>query len=375
MKRTVLAWGALTVALVFFLSANAAAQFGDTLTGKVLDTEGKPLADVDVQIKSEAGQIYTTKTDKNGEFTQGHLIGGLYTVAVHKDNLNYSMQVQVRSDIENKAVIDFKAIAAKLGYNPEEAKKNQEEKEKAFASIKTHFDAGVAAKTEADQLRLQVAATPAGQRAPLQEKMSGLYQTAITEFSAAVQAGEKDKNLSIIVSNLGAAYESAGQYDKAAEAFQKAIDLRPTQAGLYIGLGTNLARAGKMTEAGAACDKAAAIDPANAGTCWRNLGIVLRQANKMKEAITPLQKATQVDPKNPDGWYLLGASLLAGMDYKQEGDKITYIVQPGTAEAYQKYLELAPNGSHAVEAKEALDSLAALGQGVETKVSTKKKKG
>ena len=95
----------------------------------------------------------------------------------------------------------------------------------------------------------------------------------------------------------------------------------------------------------------------------------------MKEAVAPLQKATQVDPKNPDGWYLLGASLLAAMDYKQEGEKITYIVQPGTAEAYQKYLELAPTGPHAQEAKEALESLVALGQGVETKVSTRKKKG
>ena len=376
MKRTLLAWGALVVALVLVYSPRAFAQFQDSLKGEVYDITGKPYADLEVNVKNESGQNFTVKTDKNGTFSVNHLSPGLYTVSIHNPQVNYTAQAQVRSDIENKIVINFKEIAAKQGINPE-AIKQKEEQEKQFGSMKAHFDAGIAAMTEAGTLKTSLATTPADQRAPIKEKMTGLYQTAVTELETAEKGAEasKDKNLPTIEANLGTAYEAAGQYDKAAEEFQKAIDQKPMQASYYIGLGTNLARAGKMQEAGAACDKAAAIDPANAGVCWRNVGIVLRLDNKMKEAVAPLQKATQVDPKNPDGWYLLGASLLAAMDYKQEGEKITYIVQPGTAEAYQKYLELAPTVPHAQEAKDALDSLVALGQGVETKVSTRKKKG
>jgi hypothetical protein len=46
---------------------------------------------------------------------------------------------------------------------------------------------------------------------------------------------------------------------------------------------------------------------------------------------------------------------------------------PGTAEAYQKYLELAPSGRFAADAKAALDALASMGQGIDTKVSTRSK--
>jgi tetratricopeptide (TPR) repeat protein len=388
MKRLTLAHGALLLVFALTLTIGAAAQLNLTLTGQVLDLEGKPFPDVTVEIKSELGQVLKTKTDKNGQFIQVGLNPTLYTITLKNEqlHLNYSTQFQLQSDKENKVVINLKEIAAKRGVDLE-AQKKQEEANKQFQNLKAHFDSGVAAMNQGNQLRTQLQGLPPDQQSALKEQMKGAYQTAATEFDQARQAaGEKDANLPKIEANLGAAYEAAGQvscqpaatacpeFSKAVEAFQKATELAPTDGNYFIGLATNLARVGKIPEAEAACGKAAAINPANAGVCWRNVGIVLRNANRMKEAIEPLKKATEVDPKNPDGWYLLGASLLAGMDYKQEGDKITYIVLPGTAEAYQKYLDLAPNGPHAQECKDALASLAALGQGVETKISGKKKK-
>jgi hypothetical protein len=47
------------------------------------------------------------------------------------------------------------------------------------------------------------------------------------------------------------------------------------------------------------------------------------------------------------------------------------IAPPGTAEAFNKYLELQPNGPHADEAKAML---ASIGAPVETTFGTKKKK-
>jgi hypothetical protein len=52
-----------------------------------------------------------------------------------------------------------------------------------------------------------------------------------------------------------------------------------------------------------------------------------------------------------------------------QGDKM--IAPPGTAEAFQKYLELAPTGPHAEEAKAML---ASVGATVETSYGTTTKK-
>jgi hypothetical protein len=48
-------------------------------------------------------------------------------------------------------------------------------------------------------------------------------------------------------------------------------------------------------------------------------------------------------------------------------------VPPGTADAYKKYLELAPAGPHAADSKAMLDALAQYSQGEDLSVSKRKK--
>jgi hypothetical protein len=62
------------------------------------------------------------------------------------------------------------------------------------------------------------------------------------------------------------------------------------------------------------------------------------------------------------------------MTTKKVGDKEVVELAPGTVEAYQKCLELDPNGPWGVQAKQGLAGLQALGAGIETKVNLKKKK-
>jgi hypothetical protein len=68
---------------------------------------------------------------------------------------------------------------------------------------------------------------------------------------------------------------------------------------------------------------------------------------------------------------LYGASLVANIQTKQEGEKMTFIIMPGTVEAYQKCIELDPNGPLATLARQGLEELKAMGAGVDTKVKTK----
>jgi tetratricopeptide (TPR) repeat protein len=166
------------------------------------------------------------------------------------------------------------------------------------------------------------------------------------------------------------------------DAYGKAIALKSDVPGYYQALSTAQARTGKMTEAMATCEQSSKLplppgtsDSAQAiAVCYGNVGILLQNASKMKESVEPLRKATELNPNNAEYWFLLARGLTSAMTSKMEGDKMIAIVPPGTAEAYQKYLELAPTGRFAQRAKDGLDMLKSLGVGIDTKVTNKKKK-
>jgi tetratricopeptide (TPR) repeat protein len=386
MRRFIPAGGVLALVLLF--AAIAGAQNTGQIVGEVKDLNGKPYADVNVEIKNpDNGKVVTTKTDKQGRFTQVGLPGGLYNITLtnEKDKLNFQVQFRVVSGQDNGFNLNLKEVMAKQGPSAEEVKKREEE-ENLFKNMKQHFDAGMAALNDSTNLRTQLKAAPADQKAAIQDKLNADYQTAITELKLAEQGmTAKDiRNHALVWANLGQAYEYAGHYDEAAAAFQKAVELSP-QAPYYEHLSTALANAAaaqtdpkavaaKLTEASANCDKMAAIEPAGTARCWKNAGIILSNKGKLPEAVEPLQKAAQADPKDAQTWFLLGGALSAKIDSKQQGDKLIYIIPPGTAEAYQKAIDAAPNGPYAAQAKAALEQLAALSGGEETSIGKKKKK-
>ena len=116
------------------------------------------------------------------------------------------------------------------------------------------------------------------------------------------------------------------------------------------------------------------MDPAGAGHYYLNLGILLTNSNikgdpeVTKQAVDAFDKAIAADPKNAEAYYLKGTDLI-GLVKMDSNSKV--IAPPGTAEAFQKYLELQPNGIHAADAK---NMLALVGSTVETNYGTKKKK-
>ena len=389
MKLSMRVWAALTLFLA--LAAATAAQ-NASISGQVLDPDGKPWAGVSVTIKSDVGRTFTLTTDKDGKFGQIGLTPGMYTVTfLNPPRLpapGYQIQRQVSSSQENDFSVNFQKIAAQQGANPEEQKK-REEAQNQFKNMKAHVDAGVAALSDADQLHQQLKTATPDQKSGIQDKINADYQTAITELQQAEQGvGAKDtKNHAVILSNLAIAQNLAGHYDDSIASYQKAIDFNP-QPNYYVGLSqatVNSASAltdpaaitAKVTEAGADCDKATALEnppnAANDARCWKNIGIVLTNKGDLKDAVAPLLKATTADPKDAQAWYLLGSAYTGLIDTKQEGDKMTYIIPPGTADAYQKCIDADPNGPNATQCKTMLDSLAAMSGGDVTSLGTKPK--
>ena len=113
----------LVVALL--LAVPGFAQTGN-LTGKVVDTDGKPLTGVTVNIDRQGiNQHFDVKTDKNGNYTHAGLPTGAYKVTVLKDGKPLmALDGQVRFGQDTKLDFDLKnAAQAPANANIEEQKK------------------------------------------------------------------------------------------------------------------------------------------------------------------------------------------------------------------------------------------------------------
>jgi tetratricopeptide (TPR) repeat protein len=368
----------LALGLLGWMAPRAAAQEG-RISGSIKDFDGKPWADLPVKIKSDQGVIQESKTDTAGKFQFSGLRSGKYTVTVRPPQVQQPFEVvtEVHGGSETPPIeLNFKDILEKQ--NPEVAAqmKKQQETQQKFKGMKQHFDAAAALLEQERAAKNDLSKAPADQRDALKAKVTDLSNQAVAEFQEAQKAApEKDPNVHLFWARMGEAYDLAGRNDEAINAYQQAVAAKPDNAGYYNNLGNLLARIGKIDEAKAAYTKSAELDPPNAGLAWRNFGISLYQANRMVEAIEPLQKATQIDPKNAQGWYLLGACMVADPSiYKTVGDKIEVTPKPGTAEAFEKAIELDPNGQYGAQAKQGLEQLRQLTGGIETKIGAKKKK-
>lgn len=370
----------LMLGLLSLAAPKAAAQ-GGNVSGSIIDFDGKPWANLPIKIKSDQGVTQDTKTDAAGKFQFVNLKSGKYTVTVHPPQIQqpFEIPLEVHVGTDNPPVnLNFKEILEKQ--NPEAAAqmKKQEEEKAKFSGMKQHFDKGVGLLEQERLAKVELTKAPADQRDADKAKLTDLSDQAVVEFQEAQKAAaEKDPNMHLFWARMGEAYDLAGRNDEAINAYQQAVTAKPDNAGYYNNLGNVLARAGKIEDAKAAYSKSAELDPANAALAWRNFGISLYQAGRMQDAVEPLLKATQADPKNAQGWYLLGACLVASADYKQVGDKMEVTLKPGTVEAYQKAIDLDPNGPYGVQAKQGLEAVQQMTGGIETKVggkTTKKKK-
>ena len=372
----------IAAALICTLAPHANAQNSGSIVGTILDINGKPWYNLTVQTVSEQGAKQEAKTDQEGKYAFRNLRAGIYTVTItafpppnEKQAAVEVGKLRVTSGEEARADMDFKEILAKQGAAAQEQVKKQAEEKQKFEGMKAHFTAGTALLEQERKAKDDLSKASPDQRDQLKQNLKGLSDKAAAEFQEAQKsAGEKDPNLALIWGNLGQAYDLAGRNDEAAQAYQQATLVKPDDPGYYNNLGNVLARAGKIDEARAAYSKSAELDPTKAAMAWRNFGISLYNANRLGDAVEPLQKSAQLDPNNAQTWYLLGASLVYKMTVKKVGDKDVPEFAPGTIEAYQKAIELDPNGTYGQQAKLGLEQLQQMAPGVDIKVNVKKKK-
>jgi tetratricopeptide (TPR) repeat protein len=281
----------------------------------------------------------------------------------------------------------------------ETEKNDQKETKNSSKSKKTHFVNGNQAMQDANAIRQQLQKATNSQKPSLLVKMKADYQVAITEYEQALEdtrvndangvrvigligvirnglvSQEKavemlvqDKDLPVILSNLGMAYGGLGEYQEAITILQQAAILKPA-AQTYMELGTDLAQVGRMQEATASCDKISIVDPTAKkvpASCHKNIAIVLVNEGKLAEAIAPLQKVTQLNPQDALAWKLLGDALSSTVTTKSENGKFIYVIPAGTTEAYEEYLQLDPSGAYVRQVHAALEEIARLAKRAST---------
>ena len=267
--------------------------------------------------------------------------------------------------------------AQQKGISPEQLKKMQEQQanaakeqttvkslnEKLAAATTSEqagdFDAAIATLTEATQIDAT--------RDLLWFKLGDAYRLSLAKVT---DNDDKAKRLNASITNI----------EKAVDMKKKAIDAgedkspeAPKQlAAYYNNLGDSYAKAGNTEGAVKSYNQAAQLNPPAAGQYYFNLGATMTNANKAndptmrKAAVEAFDKAIAADPTKADSYYWKGSNLIGMATLKD--DKM--IAPDGTAEAFQKYLELSPTGPHAEEAKAML---AGIGAAVETSYGAKKK--
>ena len=95
--------------------------------------------------------------------------------------------------------------------------------------------------------------------------------------------------------NLGAAYLSLGQFEKAEAALRDALAIDPNCAGAHSFLGLVLVKRGRLGEAREHCLRALAISPDDA-PAHTSLGYVLYETGKFDEAIEQYHEALRLQP-------------------------------------------------------------------------------
>ncbi|MEO8661424.1 MAG: tetratricopeptide repeat protein [Bryobacteraceae bacterium] len=353
---------ALSVAASLVFAGIGLAQTG-SFEGKVTGEDGQPLKDALIKIeRTDIRGNYQVKTNKKGQYFHAGLPLGTY-------KLSCLVNDQVKDSVNN--------VRTKLG-DPVEVSFNLAEMAAKQKSIQKAAETG---QLTQEQTREMSAEQKAAIEKQLKERSAAMAKNkalndAFNQGMAGIQAkqwdsavegfnkaAEMDPKQYAVWANMADAYvglantktgaDQMAAYEKAQEAFRKAMELKPDDAGTHNNYALLLAKSKKFDEAQTELTKAAQLDPPNAGKYFFNLGAVLLNTGQAEPAGMAFKKAIEADPNYADAQYQYGMYLVNKATMKDN----KMVAPEGTKEALQKYLELKPAGPYAESAKALLTAM------------------
>lgn len=355
----------------FVLAAGfAVVSFGQamtSITGTIKGADGKPVEKVEVKItRTDIKANYSIKTNKDGKFNYATLPLGTYDISITLPDGKPILETKgARTDYAKPMVIDLDlskppvvatAAAPVPAAGPAEP---TEAEKKAQADAQAKFEKEMKEYQEAQSKNegLQTAFN-----AGMEAAKAKNWTAAIDGFT---QASTLDPTQHAVFGQLADVYQKRAEtlrgaerladYKKSADSYAKAIAIIPADPTYRYNASVVLARSNQMEEAQAQLNEAVKLDPTGAGKGYRNLGAVYFDTNRSEAAETAYRKAIELEPTNPDAHFQLGVTLI-GRATEKDGK---LVAPAGTADEFQKYLEIAPNGAAAADAKGMLEALGA----------------
>jgi len=342
------------------------AQMG-SIEGDVKDENGAPIVGGLITLdRKDIKAHYEVKTDKKGHYFHAGLPVAFYKVslvldgkvAFFLDNIKVPLADVVKVDIDLKKEKERAAASQpKLTKEQQEAIAKQQEDMKKFGSMKQTFEKGMELKGVAEKLP------------PTDPTREQTYLQAIENFK---QAGELDPKQTAIFANLAESYRAIKKSDEALESYTRALTLlveKPNpqlEANFRMNMGIIYGQADKFEQAQSEMQKAAELNPQIASKAFFNMGAMFENKNKIDEAAAAYDKAIAADPNYAQAYYRKAICLTAKASVSPDGKMVA---APGTIEAFQKYLELDPQGQFVNEAKSMVDTFS---QTVETQFKAAK---
>ena len=376
--------GVLAVSLLPVLAQQPAAQMGK-IHGHVTNYTGQPQTAGMIGLSTDAGvtSAYTFPVDAKGDYA-GEAAAGRYLLIYRMPDTPPSLFIDSIGNVVIDAGNDLRqdddmSRQAFIDELPDEQKKELEDLKKQNAAaqgqealVKTiNADLTVASQElkESDAARtaaikeLGKAADPA----EIDAKAAAIKSTKCAEVESlmlrdlqAIRESGLSADESTLWENLGRAQVGLKKYDEAEKSYKRILEIQtasgkpnPTaQAFASAGLGEIYARTGKPSDAAKAFDLAVQLDPSHAALFLKNEALAFLQTGDAEAQVAAADKAIKADPRDALAYYVKAIGLLkkSGVDLAAKH----YDLPPGCAEAYQKYLSLAPGGPYAAEAQSML---------------------
>lgn len=394
MKRNISLWlGVLAFALMPSLAqqpAQAPAVPMGKVHGHLINPTGAPQSGGAVNFmqitRAASGPGLSPQTADRGTFPvddegnySGEIPAGTYIVIYRTPGMATDKQADRQDSVvvapaQDTAVdFDMSRQAYIDALPPEEKKQLDEIRQKNAVALKANeviknlnadlkqvtqdvHDADAATATATQQLGASAS------KADILAKAADIKTTKYTEIETLMAKDSAAKpDASVLWAQLGLAQNGLKKYDDALVSYKKALDVdlaskkpNPAIQGMAnAGMGEAYARQGKVPEANAAYDAAAKANPPLAGFYLRNEAVIFFQTGNADAQVAAANEAIAASPNDALLYYLKGQGLVSKATIDPKTQRI--VLPDGCADSYQKYLELAPDGPYAADAKGILD--------------------
>lgn len=342
--------------------------------GHVTNPTGEAQGAGSVSLSTDGGNTlkYTFPVDASGDYS-GEAAPGTYMAVYRAPDTPAGKMVD---DLPNVKVVAGTDVAADIDMSrqeyidkmPEDQKKQLEDLKKSNAEAlkanvvinRLNADLKVVAQDKKDidsasataQQQLGASAARADVDAKATEIRTAKYAD-IDSMMTKDTAAKADEAL--LWDNLGYAQAGEKKYDDAVTSYKKAVDLetaskKPRMEVIGVaqaGLGEVYARTGKVPEANAAYDAAAKADPTRASLHLRNEAVIFFQEHNSTAQVAAADEAIKTDPNDAILYYIKGQGLVQNATIDPKTNRI--VLPDDCTAAYQKYLDLSPNGPYAAE--------------------------